>query len=261
MLCFTCFTDNDDFVIPSLSVEESDLGDWEASRVSDPQPPPKVLLLNSPFFWVPLRKQNIRVSSFLCCMNGGQPTSCKMIWHSCDCFSRNMLAYHRTANLHWLLHMVNDHCAFISIFAVPNFTSNVFFFATAHQGYREHISWTARCTAISWEEARGHFGYSRVPRQEQQSEGSWSEGIWKWPEQQRRKRWGLPPPQWRQPCQGPLQESRLTSCPVPSDTYLLLSSLAEWKPGDLSVYWKFFLPYLLSWSCRYVLSVRCSGTV
>nr|CAB3500515.1 unnamed protein product [Digitaria exilis] len=34
-------TDNDDFVIPSLSVEESDLGDWEASRVSDPQPPPK----------------------------------------------------------------------------------------------------------------------------------------------------------------------------------------------------------------------------
>jgi len=33
--------DNDDFVIPSLSVEESDLGDWEASRVSDPQPPPK----------------------------------------------------------------------------------------------------------------------------------------------------------------------------------------------------------------------------
>ena len=38
-----------------------------------------------------------------------------------------MLAYHRTANLHWLLHMVNDHCAFISIFAVPNFTSNVFF--------------------------------------------------------------------------------------------------------------------------------------
>ena len=153
-----------------------------------------------------------------------------------------MLAYHRTANLHWLLHMVNDHCAFISIFAVPNFTSNVFFFATAHQGYREHISWTARCTAISWEEARGHFGYSRVPRQEQQSEGRWSEGIWKWPEQQRRKRWGLPPPQWRQPCQGPLQESRLTSCPVPSDTYLLLSSLAEWKPGDLSVYWNFFCP-------------------
>ncbi|KAL6594110.1 hypothetical protein ACP70R_049011 [Stipagrostis hirtigluma subsp. patula] len=33
--------DNDGFVIPSLSVEESDLGDWEASRVSDPQPPPK----------------------------------------------------------------------------------------------------------------------------------------------------------------------------------------------------------------------------
>jgi len=33
--------DNDDFVIPSLSVEESNLGDWEASRVSDPQPPPK----------------------------------------------------------------------------------------------------------------------------------------------------------------------------------------------------------------------------
>ncbi|OEL34817.1 hypothetical protein BAE44_0004163 [Dichanthelium oligosanthes] len=34
-------TDNDDFVIPSLSVEESDLGDWEASRASNPQPPPK----------------------------------------------------------------------------------------------------------------------------------------------------------------------------------------------------------------------------
>ncbi|KAK3146972.1 hypothetical protein QOZ80_3BG0276000 [Eleusine coracana subsp. coracana] len=33
--------DNDGFVIPSLSVEESDLGDWEASRASDPQPPPK----------------------------------------------------------------------------------------------------------------------------------------------------------------------------------------------------------------------------
>ncbi|KAJ1296719.1 hypothetical protein BS78_01G323900 [Paspalum vaginatum] len=33
--------DNDDFVIPSLSVEESDLGDWETSRASDPQPPPK----------------------------------------------------------------------------------------------------------------------------------------------------------------------------------------------------------------------------
>ena len=36
-------TDNDDFVIPSFSVEESDLGDWEASRTTDPQPPPKVL--------------------------------------------------------------------------------------------------------------------------------------------------------------------------------------------------------------------------
>jgi hypothetical protein len=35
-------TDNDDFVIPSFSVEESDLGDWEASRTTDPQPPPKV---------------------------------------------------------------------------------------------------------------------------------------------------------------------------------------------------------------------------
>jgi hypothetical protein len=35
-------TDNDGFVIPSLSVEESDLGDWETSRASDPQPPPKV---------------------------------------------------------------------------------------------------------------------------------------------------------------------------------------------------------------------------
>ncbi|WVZ57259.1 hypothetical protein U9M48_007664 [Paspalum notatum var. saurae] len=33
--------DNDGFVIPSLSVEESDLGDWETSRASDPQPPPK----------------------------------------------------------------------------------------------------------------------------------------------------------------------------------------------------------------------------
>ncbi|KAK3151885.1 hypothetical protein QOZ80_3AG0252010 [Eleusine coracana subsp. coracana] len=33
--------DNDSFVIPCLSVEESDLGDWEASRASDPQPPPK----------------------------------------------------------------------------------------------------------------------------------------------------------------------------------------------------------------------------
>ncbi|BAS84671.1 Os03g0412200 [Oryza sativa Japonica Group] len=34
-------TDNDGFVIPSLSVEESDLGDWEAAQVSRPQPPPK----------------------------------------------------------------------------------------------------------------------------------------------------------------------------------------------------------------------------
>uniref|UniRef100_A0A0D9VV81 Uncharacterized protein n=1 Tax=Leersia perrieri TaxID=77586 RepID=A0A0D9VV81_9ORYZ len=33
--------DNDGFVIPSLSVEESDLGDWEVARVSHPQPPPK----------------------------------------------------------------------------------------------------------------------------------------------------------------------------------------------------------------------------
>lgn len=33
--------DNDGFVIPSLSVEESDLGDWEAAQVSRPQPPPK----------------------------------------------------------------------------------------------------------------------------------------------------------------------------------------------------------------------------
>ncbi|TKV95545.1 hypothetical protein SEVIR_9G370800v4 [Setaria viridis] len=33
--------DNDDFVIPSFSVEESNLGDWEAARASDPQPPPK----------------------------------------------------------------------------------------------------------------------------------------------------------------------------------------------------------------------------
>jgi len=33
--------DNDDFVIPSFSVEESDLGDWESSRATDPQPPPK----------------------------------------------------------------------------------------------------------------------------------------------------------------------------------------------------------------------------
>ncbi|TVT96975.1 hypothetical protein EJB05_57796, partial [Eragrostis curvula] len=37
----TKFYYNDGFVIPSLSVEESDLGDWEASRASDPQPPPK----------------------------------------------------------------------------------------------------------------------------------------------------------------------------------------------------------------------------
>lgn len=35
-------TDNDDFVIPSLSVEESDHGDWEVSQASAPQPPPKV---------------------------------------------------------------------------------------------------------------------------------------------------------------------------------------------------------------------------
>ncbi|KAL6878178.1 hypothetical protein ACP4OV_012348 [Aristida adscensionis] len=34
--------DNDDFVIPSLSVEESDIGDWEASRASEPQPTPKL---------------------------------------------------------------------------------------------------------------------------------------------------------------------------------------------------------------------------
>ncbi|XP_051214737.1 uncharacterized protein [Lolium perenne] len=33
--------DNDDFVIPSLSVEESDQGDWEVSQASAPQPPPK----------------------------------------------------------------------------------------------------------------------------------------------------------------------------------------------------------------------------
>lgn len=33
--------DNDDFVIPSFSVEESDIGDWEASRATDPEPPPK----------------------------------------------------------------------------------------------------------------------------------------------------------------------------------------------------------------------------
>ncbi|XP_006650192.1 uncharacterized protein LOC102720778 [Oryza brachyantha] len=33
--------DNDGFVIPSLSVEESDLGDWEVARVSHPQPTPK----------------------------------------------------------------------------------------------------------------------------------------------------------------------------------------------------------------------------
>jgi hypothetical protein len=38
-------TDNDDFVIPSFSVEESDIGDWEASRATDPQPPPKVFFL------------------------------------------------------------------------------------------------------------------------------------------------------------------------------------------------------------------------
>jgi len=36
--------DNDDFVTSGLSVKESDLGDWETSRVSDPQPPPKVLI-------------------------------------------------------------------------------------------------------------------------------------------------------------------------------------------------------------------------
>jgi hypothetical protein len=38
--------DNDNIVIPSLSVKEYDLGDWEweASRASDPQPPPKVLI-------------------------------------------------------------------------------------------------------------------------------------------------------------------------------------------------------------------------
>ncbi|KAG8063051.1 hypothetical protein GUJ93_ZPchr0003g17198 [Zizania palustris] len=34
--------DNDGFVIPSLSVEDSDLGDWEVARVSHPQPPPKL---------------------------------------------------------------------------------------------------------------------------------------------------------------------------------------------------------------------------
>ncbi|CAM0873324.1 unnamed protein product [Alopecurus aequalis] len=33
--------DNEDFVIPSLSVEESDAGDWEVSQASAPQPPPK----------------------------------------------------------------------------------------------------------------------------------------------------------------------------------------------------------------------------
>ncbi|KAF0921807.1 hypothetical protein E2562_020101 [Oryza meyeriana var. granulata] len=33
--------DNDGFVIPSLSVKESDLGDWEVARDSHPQPPPK----------------------------------------------------------------------------------------------------------------------------------------------------------------------------------------------------------------------------
>uniref|UniRef100_A0ACD5X2B2 Uncharacterized protein n=1 Tax=Avena sativa TaxID=4498 RepID=A0ACD5X2B2_AVESA len=33
--------DNDDFVIPSLSIEESDHGDWEVSQASAPQPPPK----------------------------------------------------------------------------------------------------------------------------------------------------------------------------------------------------------------------------
>jgi hypothetical protein len=35
-------TDNEDFVIPSLSIEESDQGDWEVSQASAPQPPPKV---------------------------------------------------------------------------------------------------------------------------------------------------------------------------------------------------------------------------
>jgi hypothetical protein len=40
--CLLHGADNDGFVIPSLSVEESDLGDWETSRASDPQPPPKV---------------------------------------------------------------------------------------------------------------------------------------------------------------------------------------------------------------------------
>lgn len=49
-------TDNDGFVIPSLSVEESDLGDWEAAQVSRPQPPPKVSFTSHYSFVYPFTK-------------------------------------------------------------------------------------------------------------------------------------------------------------------------------------------------------------
>ena len=152
------------------------------------------------------------------------------------------------------------------------------FVATGHQRYREHLSRTTRCATISSEEGRGYFGYSWVPWQEQQSEGSWSEGFWNWAEHQRRQQRGrLPPPQWCQPWQGPLQAICLTLCLsrfVHSDTLIPVSSLhtlTKRNSGDfISVLENIFFtcdqPYylelqvfLVSWYV--LLSVYCCRTL
>lgn len=135
------------------------------------------------------------------------------------------------------------------------------FFATAYQGYGEHLSWTTRGTTFSSKEARGYCSYNWVPRQEQ-GEGSWSKGVWSWPGQQRRQRPGLPPlQQCRPPPQGPVQTIHLTFFPMS----LVLSDISlvstAWLSESLMIYhhrcngsswWS--LVYLSS-SCMYTWTV------